>query len=169
MVDSLRARYLMTQLIPDVENQLANVEGFERLLRKLRNEPWRGSRKEAAVFHAERALEYHRENKLVAIERYERINDRRVFYDLIINEPVEPTGEFREVIVEVKNWGGWNRWTQATKQIRLAKLIAQVDTYSQSGRFIRLEFKHFIPDMVANSRALRSFVYHGKLEIRAVP
>ena len=168
MVDSPRARYLMNQLIPTVENQLADVEGFGTLLRKLRNEPWRGSRKEAAIFHAERALEYHREGKLVAIERYERINDRRVFYDLVINESIEAIGEFREVIVELKNWGGWYRWMLATKQIRLAKLIAQMAVYSQSGRFIRLEFKHFIPDMVADSRALRSLVYHGKIEIRAI-
>ncbi|MFQ6039872.1 MAG: hypothetical protein ACE5PV_03365 [Candidatus Poribacteria bacterium] len=39
MADSLRARYLMTQLIPAVENQLVDIEGFETLLRKLRNEP----------------------------------------------------------------------------------------------------------------------------------
>ena len=168
MVDSLRARYLMTQLIPDVENQLANVEGFERLLRKLRNEPWRGSRKEAAVFHAERALEYHRESKLVAIERYERINDKRVFYDLIINEPVEPTGEFREVIVEVKNWGGWNRLALAVQRERLLALERQILSYARSGRAVRLEFKRFIPDKVMNSAILTNLIKLDKLDIRFV-
>ena len=168
MVDSPRARYLMSQLIPDVENQLVDVEGFETLLRKLRNEPWRGSRKEAAIFHAERALEYHRESKLVAIERYERINDKRVFYDLIINEPVEPTGEFREVIVEVKNWGGWNRLALAVQRERLLALERQILSYARSGRAVRLEFKSFIPDKVMNSAILTNLIKLGKLDIRFV-
>ena len=168
MVDSPRARYLMTQLIPEVENQLANVEGFGTLLRKLRNEPWRGSRKEAAIFHAERALEYHREGKLVAIERYERINDRRVFYDLVINESIEATGEFHEVIVELKNWGGWNRWTPEIQRKRVIALEKQMLIYARSDRALRLEFKNFIPDGVIKSAILKKLIELDKLDIQFI-
>ena len=155
-------------MIPAVEHQLAGVPGGETLLRKLRNETWRHGRKEAAIFHAQRALAYHRAGKLVAIEQYVRIGNRRAFFDLSIEETHDQTGQVTERFVELKNWKGWRRWHEITRDQRLAALEAQMERYTATDKVIRLEFKDFIPQEVVSSPAIRRLQAQGKLELQVI-
>ena len=163
-----RSTYLVDQLIPTVEHQLAGVPGVETLLRKLRNETWRHGRKEAAIFHAQRALAYHRAGKLIAIEQYERIGERRAFFDLLIEETNDQTGQVIELFVELKNWKGWHRWHEITRDQRLDALEAQMERYTAIGKVIRLEFKGFIPQEIISSPGLRKLKAQGKLELQVI-
>lgn len=153
---------MKTQLIPAVERELADISGVETLISKLRNEPWLKGRKESAIFHAERALAYMKEGKLIAVEQYGRIGEKRAFFDLVVME------DEREVIVEVKNWRGWSKWNEDIREERLARLEEQIERYARGGRFIRLEFRSFVPDEIVSSRILLRLIVQGKLEIKIV-
>ena len=161
-----RTQYLTNELIQAIENQLTRIDGVKRLLGKLRNEPWRGGRKEAVIFHAEMALMYHRRGQLVAIERFEIINGKRCFLDLIVKELKE--NETPEIIVEVKNWSGWPRWSVRTQLKRQINLERQILKYVASGRFVRVEFKGFIPDKVRSSPIFKQLMEQNKIELVAV-
>ncbi len=163
-----RSSYLLEQLIPVVEHQLVGVPGVETLLRKLRNETWRHGRKEAAIFHAERALAYHRVGKLKAIEQYLKIGNRRAFFDLLIEETNDQAGQVIERFVELKNWKGWHQWHEITREQRLAALEIQMERYTAIGKIIRLEFKGFIPQEVASSQEIRKLKAQGKLELQVI-
>jgi hypothetical protein len=157
-----RAEYLTNELIPAVRKELSLVDGVSTLLAKLSNEPWRGGRKEAVIFQAERALAYHRQGQLVGIERFEVIAGKRSFLDLIV---MESKGE---TIVEVKNWSGWNRWSIRNQLKRQIALERQILKYTESHRPVRIEFKRFVPDLVSRARILNQLIRQNRVELVAV-
>ena len=128
-------------------------KGADRLIGFLRSKEILPQFKHGFIFQAERALYYHQQGLLRGIEvAFEDPKTGRVSrFDLIIKDPenkVTDDGSVVEVVVEVKNWTGFENWDEDTQEARLDSLLRQLRKYQRSGNPVQLDWKGIAPERV---------------------
>ncbi len=147
----------LAELVEIVEmlKSMKNVPGNESLIGYILSNKIKPQYKHGFIFQTQRAIEYYKQGLLKSIEtKFEDPKTGRISrYDLIIIDPENKSiddGSVIEVIVEVKNWAGFESWDRKEQDARLLKLVRQLKKYKKTGKPIQLDWKGKVPERVKN-------------------
>lgn len=141
-----RIQKVLDDLDELVRQRIPGAQELINRIRAARIYPFR----EGLVFQAQRALEYARQGRLIAIEVTERIGDQIARFDMLIRGlvRVKSGGRITEIILETKNWTGFLRLDARTQMQRLRSLRNQISKFMESGRPVHIEWKGAVPQDV---------------------
>jgi hypothetical protein len=150
---SKKKTYPLSPEIKQLIKDLKGLPGSQSLVSYLKSKkimPWF---KHGFKTQAERAIHYNQKGQLINIE--ERFEDKSKTPSVVsrfdlkvkdVDSSGKDTGEV--VVIEVKNWTGFENLDAKTKDKRLNSLENQLVKYKTSQQKVRLEWKGIIPNSV---------------------
>jgi hypothetical protein len=135
--------------ILELEKVAANVPGMTELVTRIRTAKFQPF-VHGLVFQAERAIEYAKAGKLLAIERTEKVGEEIARFDMVVKDLGKVSGGkgLTNIVVETKNWTGFSKLSEADQLRRLDSLGEQLTKFLKSGNPVRLEWKGAVPSSV---------------------